>query len=269
MRLMLQFHTQMMIKYRSAGRILGGALALTMLFAAAGPSSALIPPNEEAFTLNASVGPIAYTGGSVTLDPIPGSELLNGIASGPNIGINCLDGVCDIKNQDWVVFRVSVVSGNVSELGLTLLDSFASGLNSLGMGYFLEDGPIQDGSGSTASYAGSIGDPDLPLFTFLANGGGGITTGSNFGGSTLSDTSLALFVAFADGTLPHTPTNFGVFGDGAVSFMVEPFGGAGAGSSQGNFATSLEVIPEPGTALLMGLGLALLGARRKGRSTVA
>jgi hypothetical protein len=74
-----------------------------------------------------------------------------------------------------------------------------------------------------------------------------------------------LFVAYGDGLLPHTPTNFGGFGDGAVSFMIEPFGGAGAGSGQGNFTTPIDVIPEPTTGLLMGLGLAMLGVHGRRR----
>lgn len=207
-------------------------------------------PIETAYTLNTQIGPVSYTGGSVTLDPV--------VSGGPDpllkaldLHIDCLDGLCDIEVQDWVLFEVSVVSGAVGQVGLSLLDSFASGLNAAGLGYLRGDpvGPLQDGSGATDLYTGSITDQDVPVFNFEANGGGAGITG----------TSLVLFVAYADGSLPHTPTNFGAFGDGAVSFMVEAFGGAGAASGQGNFATPINVIPEPTTGLLMGLGLALLG----------
>ena len=211
-------------------------------------------PIETAYTLNGQVGPILYTGGSVTLDPVLSGgpdPLLNAI----NVNIDCLDGVCDIETQDWVLFEVSVVSGNVGEVGLTLLDTFASGLNALGIGYLLGGGPVQDGTGGTDIYAGTIGDPDLPIFNFEANGGGAGITG----------TSLVLFVAYGDGLLPHTPTNFGAFGDGAVSFMIEPFGGAGAGSGQGNFDAPIDVIPEPTTGLMMALGLAMLGVHGRQR----
>ena len=225
-------------------------LLATVAVGLAAPASALIPPHEEAFTLDAPVGPVSYTGGSVNLLPIPGGEILNGIEGGPYDGVLCLDGTCDIQNQDWIVFRVSVLSGNVGEVGVSLLDSFSSGLNALGLGYFFEGGPAQDGTGGSDLYTGSIGDPDVPISNFEANGGGAGITG----------TTLALFVAYADSSLPQTPSDFGFMGDGAASFMVEPFGGAGAASGQGNFTTSIEVIPEPGTALLMGLGLLALGA---------
>jgi hypothetical protein len=229
----------------------GLVAALVLLTATAGAG-----PIETAQTLNSQIGPLVYTGGSVTLDPVVSGgpdPLLNAI----NINIECLDGTCDIGTQDWVLFEVSVVSGNVGEVGLTLLDTFGSGLNALGIGYLLGGGPIQDGSAATDSYSGSIFDPDLPIFNFEANGGGAGITG----------TSLVLFVAYGDGLLPHTPTDFGAFGDGAVSFMIEPFGGGGAASGQGNFATPIDVIPEPTTGLLMGLGLVMLGVhgrRRRG-----
>jgi hypothetical protein len=207
------------------------------------------PAGATLITLDAQVGPVAYTGGSATLDPIPLGEPLDT----SNLGIDCLDGVCDFANQDWAVFRVSVVSGDVGSVGLTLLDSLAGGLPALGMGYFLGGGAVQDGTGGTDLYTGNIPaapDSDVPVFGFEANGGGAGLTGS----------SLALFVAFADGSLPQSPqAPFDGFGIGAVSFMVEDFGGAGAASIQGNFAT---VIPEPGTALLLGLGLAGLCSGR-------
>ncbi|HIG70043.1 MAG: PEP-CTERM sorting domain-containing protein [Myxococcales bacterium] len=231
------------------GRLSSLVAGLLLLAATAGAA-----PIETAYTLDGQVGPVTYTGGSVTLDPV--------LSGGPdpflnvsNINIECLDGSCDIETQDWVLFEVSVVSGNVGEVGLTLLDSFASGLNALGIGYLLGGGPIQDGGGATDLYSGNIIDPDLPIFNFEANGGGAGVTG----------TSLVLFVAYGDGLLPHTPTNFGAFGDGAVSFMIAPFGGAGIQSGQGNFTTPIDVIPEPTTGLLMGLGLAMLGVHARRR----
>lgn len=220
---------------------------LVLALLAVAPAGAL--PIETAFTLDSAVGPLTPTGASISIEPIPGIELLNGITFGPNPPGVCLDGVCDSTTQDWVIFRVSVLTGNIGELGVALLDTFTNGLSALGLGYFREDGPVQDGTGSTATYTGSVGDPDVPIFNFVANGGGAGITG----------TSLALFVAYADGTLPHTPTDFGVFGVGAAQFMVSPFGSAAIASSNGNFTTPINIIPEPGTALLLGLGLAMLG----------
>jgi len=232
-------------------------LSSVLVFAFLLAATANAAPIETAYTLDGQVGPIVYTGGSVTLDPVVsggGDPLLSAL----NLDIDCLDGVCDILTQDWILFEVTVVSGNVGEVGLTLFDTFASGLEAEGMGYLLGGGPVQDGAGGTDIYTGSvIGDPDLPIFNFEANGGGA--------GLGVGTTTLVLFVAYGDGLLPQTPTDFGVFGDGAVSFMVEPFGGAGAGSAQGNFTTSIGVIPEPTTGLLMGIGLVMLGVHSRFR----
>jgi hypothetical protein len=230
--------------------------ALTLLcgslIAIASPSTAA--PIETAYTLASDVGPISPTGASVSILAIPGSELLNGITFPPNAPGVCLDGVCDSNTQDWVVFRVSVLSGDIGQLGVSLLNTFTSGMNALGLGYFREDGPLQDGSGGTATYTGTIGDPDVPIFNFQANGGGAGITG----------TSLALFVAYADGSLPQSPVNFPnpPFGLGAAQFMVSPFGSAAIASSNGHFTTSIDIIPEPSVAVLLGLGMAALSARR-------
>lgn len=226
---------------------------LACLSMTAGTFAGSAQATSIAFALDAQVGPVTYTGGSATLDPVVsgGIDPLLDATS-----VDCLAGSCDVEAQDWVLFEVSVLSGNVGHVGLSLLDSFVSGLDALGMGYLLGGGPVQDGTAGSDAYSGTLVDPDTPVFSFVANGGG---TG-------LTGTSLVLFVAYADGTLPQTPSSFGFLGDGAVSFMVEPFGGAGAGSANGSFTSNIDVIPEPTTAVLIGMGFAILGMRGKGRS---
>jgi len=224
--------------------VLGIAISLWLA------SSASAALTENVITLDLGT-PLGFTAGTASgqiqgIDPILAN---NGLSALDSI---CLTGTCDIENQDWIVFEVKVTGGSVDGVGLGLLSQSA-----LGMGYFLQGGPIQDGTGLSDTYTGSLGVPTVPQFTFLGNGGGAGLTG----------TSLALFVAYDNNTLPQTPPiPFNVFGDGAVQFMVTEWGGANVTPNLlTNFTTSAEVIPEPGTALLLGMGVLMLGARARNR----
>ena len=75
--------------------------------------------------------------------------------------------------------------------------------------------------------------------------------------------SLPLFMAYPNSTLP---TAAGPFGAGATQFMVTEFGGAGIDSPIGNFTNAIQIVPEPGTGILLGAGLLLLSLRRRGGS---
>ncbi len=214
------------------------ALAVLGISVLAGSAGAL----EIGFTVDA---PIAFTAGgtSGTVDPYVGGPL-NGLAP----GIDCLVGACDVTTQDWMVFTVSVTSGSLNDLGVGAL--FIPGV---AMGYFLDGGPIQDGTGLTDTYTGSLAAPNTPTFTFLANGGGAGLTG----------TSLVLFVAYADGALP---TDFPVADAGTTQFMLTEFGAAGIDGPQGTVTTEVDIVPEPSTALLLFGGLLILGARSSRRN---
>ncbi len=222
-------------------------------------SSVAAVPLETAYTLNSSVD-IDYGSDAsvdVTLNPIAAPPPLLDAKNSSSI---CLAGTCDIQSQDWIVFTATVLQNDLDQLKVNLLDSVAGSLTALGMGYLLDGGPVQDGSGATASYTGTLADVDLPQFDFRANG-------EPFaGGAGITGTTLTLFVAYADSTLPQLPQPpFNIFGPGAAQFMLQPSGSAGIGSNNGNFATPISVIPEPGTALLMGMGIALLSLRRRQR----
>ncbi|MFP8878304.1 MAG: PEP-CTERM sorting domain-containing protein, partial [Myxococcota bacterium] len=148
--------------------------------------------------------------------------------------------------QDWLVFTLTVTAGSLNDTGVGAL--FAT---SLGIGYFLQGGPVQDGTVGTDTYTGdSTSVPTLPVFTFVGNGGGVGLTG----------TSLPLFVTYANGALPTPSIGFGV---GATQFMITEFGGAGIDSPTENVTELIEIVPEPSTALLLSGGLVLLGARAR------
>ncbi|MFP8878247.1 MAG: hypothetical protein VCE43_01610, partial [Myxococcota bacterium] len=114
---------------------------------------------EIGFTLNDPPGPAGFTAGSLTGTINPVSGIFNAADS------ICLDGTCDLVNQDWLVFTLTVTAGSLNDVGVGAL--FAS---SLGLGYFLQGGPAQDGAGGTDTYSGnSTSNPNVPVFTFVGN----------------------------------------------------------------------------------------------------
>ena len=206
---------------------------------------------ETAYTIDA---PLAITAGgtTATINPVDPLFVDNGLDGFDTV---CLAGACDILSQDWIVFSVSVTgTGSVDGLGAPLLGN--PSLAALGMGYFLLGNPIQDGSGSADTYNGSLAVATTPAFNFVANGGGAGLTG----------TSLVLFVAYADGVMPHvTEAPFNIWGNNVVNFMVTEYGSAAVATNHANFLTTAEVVPEPSTALLVGFGILALGAGARRR----
>ena len=213
------------------GVIFGIGILLALPLAT--PASAV----ELGLTLDDPPGPALFTAGTATGTINPFTGPLNA-----NDSI-CLDGICDLTTQDWMVFTVTVTAGSVNDVGIGAL--FES---SVGLGYFLQGGPVQNGSGLTDTYAGDATSvPTAPVFTFAGNAGGGLT-----------GTSLPLFVAYANGALPSAG---GPFGAGATQFMVTEFGGAGIDSPIENVTQEVNIIPEPGSGVLITWGLILFGAR--------
>lgn len=208
--------------------------ALVAFVATAGTASA------TAYTLDGSIG-FTAGGATGTVDPV-------GTAQNADFSV-CLAGVCDYTTQDYLVFEVTVTSGSVNDVGVGAL--FA---NALGLGYFLNGNPVQDGTGGADTYTGTIANPSVPTFTFLANGGG----------AGLSGTSLVLFATYASGALPTA--GGGPYGPGSTQFMITDYGSAGIDSPVEPVTTPVDVVPEPATALLVGGGLLLLGARARRRS---
>lgn len=230
-----------MRRTRSVRRMGVSALAALVLLLVSTAADA--NPLQVGYTIDST---LAFSAGSASgfIDPVDPLFVNTGLNGFDAI---CLGGVCDVFAQEWLVFEVRVTGGSVNDVGVAALFTGA-----LGFGYFLQGGPAQDGTGATDTYTGNFGNPNLPTYTFLANGGGAGLTG----------TSLPLFVAYADGrhALNNSP-----FGAGAVQFMVTEFGGAGIQSVIGNATTPIEVLPEPSTGLLLGAGLTVIGsfARRR------
>ena len=172
---------------------------------------------ETGFTLDASV-PFNLGGATGSIDPV--------MTIDPNLDsdqITCLDGTCSLANQDWLVFTITIASGALDELGMAAL--FGS---SQGLGYFnLSSGETPDAGDSTS-------DPTTPTFKFHVGADGGLT-----------GTSVALFVAYANGALPSN------FGPGLTNFMVAPVGKA-ATTSRGVITTQIDILTELATAHPLG-----------------
>ena len=107
----------MRMRLSRLGALLSGALLMTIfMLGMAGSASAM--GTEIAYTLDAPV-PFSGTGLSGTLNPIPDP------GSGPFLDAKnstriCLAGVCDIQNQDWVIFTATVSGGWFEDCQLPL-----------------------------------------------------------------------------------------------------------------------------------------------------
>lgn len=217
-------------------------VTMTLVLWASTASAVPFPTPQTVYTLDGSVS--ITPGGALptltgTLDPV-GDEV------GDLDDAVCLTSVapvtCDIGNiltQDWLVFTVSITAGSLDELGFS-----APFLDAEMIGYFAGTGD--------APTAGSLAVADSPNFSFNA----------------LSGTSAILFVAFADGTLPNSnfldPPGIPVGPMGQVNFMVSETGNPGNQTFQGIATTTINVIPEPATAMLLAaglVGLTLVGRR--------
>jgi hypothetical protein len=181
------------------------------------------------YTLDSQIA-FSITGASGTIDAY--DPLLDGPINYAADGI-CLAGVCGGPTQDWILFRVTVTSGSLDQVGVGAL--FAS---SVGAGYFNIGGGTPDNADITTV-------PTTPVFNFTT--------------TALTGTSAPLFVAYPDG-LPTA--GGGPFGPGSTQFMVQLGGAADA-----FLGTVTTVVPEPGTVLLLGagfLGLGVIGRRQRG-----
>ena len=189
-------------------------------------SASAIPIPSDAFTLNASVA-FSITGASGTINPY---------LIAPNYAADaiCLDGGCTVpnnfSNQDWIVFTVTVSSGTLDEVGIGALF-----VNAIGAGYLANAG------GTVPTSANATTAPSTPSWLF----------------SSLSGTSAPLFVAYNDGSLPSSGGPFGV---GATNFMVRL-----GGTAQSYMGVVTTPVPEPGTALLIGCALVILGIAGRSR----
>lgn len=219
------------------------ALCVSTLVLWAGAANAVpFPTPQTVWTLDA---PVAVSGGGLptltaTLNPVA-TEVAN------LDDAVCLDSVspttCDIGNiltQDWLIFSISVTAGSLDEIGVGLVQ--LPPISGQMIGYF------DDGSGTNPENTSNIDVSTDPVFHF----------------SGLTGTSAILFVAYADGTFPFTPHPLFMSPDGSTNFMVSETGDAGNVTFTGTVNTTIDVVPEPGTAALMLLGL--IGLARVGRS---
>lgn len=185
-----------------------------------------------AYTISSS---IAFSSGGIsgTINPVTN-------VTGATI---CLTGSCtNAVSQDWLVVSVTLNGGSGA---VDQIDVSAAGVTTVvGVGHFSD--PAETPQSATIAGTTSIGrySYDTPNVSALNLQAG--------------ETTDRLFVAYSPvGSLPG-PGIFPVVPPGTASFMLSKASGASFSVSG-----SIVVIPEPGTVLLMGLGL--LGLALAGR----
>lgn len=166
------------------------------------------------------------------------------------------DGAAPNFTNDFLIFDVTLAAGStpIDQITVSLT---ANGGPPLGepttTGYFSDAG--QAPNGTTAPHTQEItNDPLIQIIPFPIGTGQGIFDfdwgGSSAGNLQAGETTVRLFVIFS--------TSMDLLENTAVGFMISPVGAA-------DYTVQGQIIPEPGTILLLGSGLVALGMGQRRR----
>ena len=223
-----------MLSARDRVRCVRGFVApflFSVVFLLLATNSALATP----YTIDS---PVDFSVGGLDVRFLPVTSIDPGTLGPPQDGT-----VSNPTSQDWFVVEVAV-------LGTSSLDLAAVGIAnpvsiSQGAGVLAGAGVTPTSVDATSPAPGT---DDTPLFTFTGFGAG---------------TSDVLVAAYSAGDLPGAGISSFVPA-GTVNFMVD--NGTTVASTSGTLAGGVAVVPEPGAAVLLGLGLVFLGRIRRGQS---
>lgn len=172
------------------------------------------------------------------------------------------DGAAPNFTNDFFIFDVTITSGSMDQITVSLHKMSGAPLGEPATTGYFADGGFQDPNGVTAPYTKEVvNDPLIQIVPFPIGTATGIFN-FNFGGTGVGsqgvpagyvqtgETTVRLFVIYS------SPTALLEYD--TASFMISPVGGS-------DFTVQGEIIPEPGTILLLGSGLVALGIGERRR----
>ena len=198
----------------------------------------------------------AASGVGGTIDPVLS---ISGSASATFVGAPLNFG------NDFFIFDLTITSGEIDQLSVTLLSGGIVFGDPVTTGYFPNDAG-QDPNGALTLWGGSelLNQPNCGFFCggtswYNFNSDGTGAQGLPGGYLETGETTVRLFAIFGSPTALLEFTG--------VSFMISPGDPDGAGPllAGADFTVQGEIIPEPGTILLLGSGLVGLGLRGRRR----